>query len=129
MYDARVFRNSDSYKKASTGQLLPDWPKYYRHVKVPLLLLSDPAYPLLLWLMKPYTHHDGLSSKQNFNRCLTKATVVVEQLYGRLKGRWCCLFKRLGHYTENIPYIVSSCVTLHNICDLLILVTIFKMIG
>ena len=119
VHDARVFKNSGLFKKASRGQLLPDWPKYYGHVKIPLLLLGDPAYPLLPWLMKPYTHHVGLSPKQkNFNRCLSKARVVVEQAFGRLKGRWRCLLKRMDHLTENVPYIVSTCVTLHNVCEL-----------
>ena len=48
VHDAQVFKNSDLYKKASRGQLLPDWPKYYGHVKVPLLRLDDqhiPCYP------------------------------------------------------------------------------------
>lgn len=69
--------------------------------------------------MKPYTHHATLTPKQkNFNRRLSKARVVVGQAYGCLKGRWCCLLKRLDHLTENVPYVVSTCVTLHNICEL-----------
>jgi len=64
VHDARLFKNSGLFKKASQGQLLPDWSKYFGHVKILLLLLSDPAYPLLPWLMKPYTHHVGLSLKQ-----------------------------------------------------------------
>ena len=46
VHDARVFRNSSLFQKASRGQLLPDWPKYFGRVKIPLVLLGDPAYPL-----------------------------------------------------------------------------------
>ena len=87
VHDARVFKNSVLFHKASRGALLPDWHKNYGPVKIPLLLLGDPAYPLLPWLMKPYTHHEDLSPKQkNFNRRLSKARVVVEQAFGHLKG-------------------------------------------
>ena len=44
--------------------------------------------------------------------------MVVENAFGRLKGRWRCLLKRLDFKLENIPYVVSSCVTLHNICEM-----------
>jgi len=94
VHDARVFKNSGLFKKASQGQLLPDWSKYFGHIKIPLLLLGDPTYPLLPWLMKPYAHHVGFSPKQkNFNNRLSKARVVIEQAFGRLKGWWCCLLK------------------------------------
>jgi len=43
---------------------------------------------------------------------------VVENAFGRLKGRWRCLLKRIDHHTENVPYIVATCVTPHNLCEL-----------
>jgi len=68
--------------------------------------------------VKPYKHV-GLSPKQKkFNWYLSKARVVVEQAYGHLKGQWHCLLKRVDHHIENVPYVTSSCVTLHNVCEL-----------
>ena len=43
--------------------------------------------------------------------------MVVENAFGRLKGRWRCLLKRIDFHISNIPFIVGSCVTLHNICE------------
>ena len=56
--------------------------------EVPLLVLGDPAYPLLSWLMKAFSDNGSLSCQQKtFNYRLSRARVVVEHAYGRLKGR------------------------------------------
>ena len=50
--------------------------------------------PRLPWLMKPYPGA-GLSPKERkFNTSLSRAHVVVECAFGRLKGRWRPLLKR-----------------------------------
>ena len=54
VHDARVFSNSDLFQKGQNGQLLPDWKKNINGMEVPLVILRDPAYSLLTWLMKPY---------------------------------------------------------------------------
>ena len=32
-------------------------------VEVPWLILGDPVYPALSWLMKPYTKHAGMTEQ------------------------------------------------------------------
>ena len=54
VHDARVLVNSDLYRKGCGGTLLTDWKRTINGVDIPLLILGDPAYPLLPWLMKAY---------------------------------------------------------------------------
>ena len=44
--------------------------------------------------------------------------MVVENAFGRLKGRWRCLLKRMDFKLENVPHAVSVCIVLHNMCEL-----------
>ena len=49
---------------------------------------------------------------------LSSARVVVEHAYGRLKGRWQCLLKRLDVNVCDVPQLVAACCVLHNICEI-----------
>ena len=92
----RVFANSTLYRKGLNGKLLPNWTEVIGGKDIPLVILGDPAYPLLLWLMKAFPDNGLLSQEQRaFNHRLSHARVVIEHAYGRLKARWRCLLKRL----------------------------------
>ena len=119
VHDARVFANSSCYRKGSNGTFFPDWSRVIGGVSVPLVILGDPAYPLLPWLMKPYLENASTTPQQrNFNYQQSSARMVVENAFGRLKGRWRCLLKRIDSHVSNVPNIVSSCIVLHNICEI-----------
>ena len=94
VHDARVFSNSSLFKKANSGTLLSNRPQLIGGVQVPLIILGDPAYPLLPWLMKPYLDNSSTTSKERlFNYRQSRSRMVVENAFGRLKGRWHCLLK------------------------------------
>ena len=118
VHDARVFANSALYRKGQDGQLLPNWTESICGVDIPLVILGDPAYPLLPWLMKAYPDNGRLSQQQKvFNYRLSRARVVVEHAYGQLKCRWRCLLKKLDVSVRDVPELVAACCVLHNMCE------------
>ena len=117
MHDACVFANSTLYRKGQDGQLLPNWTESIGGIDTPVVILGDPAYPLLSWLMKAYPDNGRLSQQKMLNYRLSRARVVVEHAYGRLKGRWRCLLKRLDVSVRDVPELVAACCVLHNMCE------------
>ena len=93
VHDARILANSDLFAMGEAGTLVPNSVQTMSGVPVPVVILGDPAYPLLPWLMKSYPGV-GLSAKhRKFNNRLSRPRVVTECAFGRLKGRWRCLLK------------------------------------
>ena len=118
-HDARVFVNSSFYLKGNSGSLLPQATRRLSGVDVPLVLLGDPAYPLLPWLMMPFPDNGNTTRPQKtFNYRQSRARMVVENAFGRLKGRWRCLLKRMDNNLSNVSNVVAACVVLHNFCDM-----------
>lgn len=119
VHDARVFSNSSLYQKGQNQTLFPNWVEKVSGCDIPILLIGDPAYPLLPWLMKAFPDNGNLTQQQKkYNHCLSKVRVVVEHSYGKLKGRWRCLLKRLDVDVCDVPELVSACCVLHNVCEI-----------
>ena len=73
-------------------------------------LLGDSAYPLSLWLMKPIPHNTILtSSQQTFNYRLSRALIVVDNAFGRLKAKWRRLMKQNDMDISHAPKFVTCC--------------------
>ena len=91
------------FKEGERGVLFPNWIVKYHHVDVPLLIIGAPAYPLLEWLMKPYSDTGRLTSQQlTFNYRLSRACNVAENAFDCLKARWHCLLKCNDSYILNM---------------------------
>lgn len=117
VHDARILSNSEVFMKGETGTLVPQSVGILAGVPVPVVILGDPAYPLLPWLIKPYPG-PGLSTKaKKFNTRLSRARVVVECAFGRLKGRWRSLLKRNDVRIDHMTTLVTACCILHNMCE------------
>ncbi|XP_054846352.1 uncharacterized protein LOC129336948 [Eublepharis macularius] len=117
-HDAFVFRNSAICAAMDTGVFVPGNPTLtVNGVSVPPLMITDGAYPMRRWLMKPYGKFAITQQQKYFDRCLARARNKVECSFGRLKGRWQCLLHRLRAREENVVTIVTACVILHNLCE------------
>ena len=118
VHDARILANSEVYIKGEAGELLPRGTQCINGIDIPVMILGDPAYPLLSWLMKPYSVSGTFRRKQrHFNYRLSRTCIVVECAFGHLKGRWRCLMKRNDSDLMFMPTLVNACCVLHNLCE------------
>ena len=56
--------NSSVYHKGTSGTLFPDTVQVISGKDVPIVLVGDPAYPLLPWLIKAFPDNGRLSQQQ-----------------------------------------------------------------
>ncbi len=117
-HDARVFANSPLLQSDTCR--VPNVTEPFANVQVPMFIAGDPAYPLLTWLMKAYPENAGTPEEQRyFNYRLSRARMVIECAFGRLKGRWRLLMKRMDNDLSLVPTIVLAACVLHNMCETL----------
>ena len=117
VHDAQILANSEVFAKGAAGTLAPNSIRVFAGVPVQVVILGDPAYPLLPWLIKPYPG-TGLSTKEKkVNTKLSRTRVVVECAFGRLKGRWRSLLKRNDVRIDHMTTLVTACCILHNMCE------------
>ena len=80
-------------------------------MQVPLVILGDSAYPSLPWLVKPYPETTTMTDMEKlYNYRQSRARMIVENSFGKLKGRWRCLLKRMDFKLDNVPHVVAACV-------------------
>ena len=115
--DSYTYRHSEMYKKIREGEWLSCPPERIEGVLVKPFVVADAAFPLEPTCLKCY---DSVHSAQqySFNYSLIRTRRVVEQAYGRLKGRWKIMEGRCG---LNDPVFARQvavlCCALHNICE------------
>lgn len=118
LHDARVLRLSTLWELATRGNHFPAHTRNIGGVSVGYYLLGDSAYPLQNWLLKPFQDTGRLTAEQQtFNRKFSRGRVVVENAFGRLKGRWRCLLKRNDCDLPLVKSMVVTCCALHNLCE------------
>lgn len=86
-------------------------------IEVPLLILGDPAYPLLPWLIKPFIGINLSPEKESFNCYHSSVRISVEHAFGRLKARWRILGKKMDVNIDLAPIVIATCCALHNFCE------------
>lgn len=85
---------------------------------MPFQIIGDTAYPLLPWLTKNYIYTVNMKKDEDsFNAYMNGARVTVEIAFGRLKGRWRRLQKKIEIKVAFVPKLVAACCTLHNVVE------------
>ena len=84
-------------------------------VEIPPLILGDGDFPPRTFLMKP--HGDAVlpDNKRYFNFRHSRARLVTEGAFGRLKSQFRVLYRKCECNKEKVKLYGLACVVLHNI--------------
>ena len=108
LHGARVFANSEVQKGYTNEKFKLYYEEFLPGDKlIPQILLGDPVYPLLPYVMKEYAVCQS-NNEFMFSTMLRSARNQIECAFGRLKARW-----RILRRFEDIPDIVLACFVLH----------------
>ena len=102
--DSYTYRHSLLYQKIANGEWLSHSPRVIKGVAVKPFLVVDAAFPLESTCMKCFAM-GIVPQKRSFNHSLIRTRRVVEQAFGRLKGRWKVMD---GQYRVNDPVFVQN---------------------
>ncbi|KAJ9563097.1 hypothetical protein OSB04_008257 [Centaurea solstitialis] len=81
-------------------------------------VVGNSGYPLLDWLLVPYTHPNLTSTQHSFNGKIKDMQKIAKDAFMRLKGRWTCLQKQMEVKPQDLPVVLEACCVLHNICEI-----------
>ncbi|MCO5609758.1 hypothetical protein L7F22_063990 [Adiantum nelumboides] len=97
--------------------LILNGPKYvHGSFSMREIIVTDGGYPLLPWLMRPYTAPITATEKL-FNYKISSTRIVVERAFGLLKMRWRYLHgKVMNPYAEKLTRAIVACCMLQNMC-------------
>ena len=85
--------------------------------EIPPFIVTDPAYPLLPWVLKGYPNDKSASRcQQVFNYHLNCARVTVENTFG--KERFIRFSKRVDMEVSSLVNVTYAFCILHNVCEL-----------
>lgn len=115
-HDSTLLQSTDLWKKIVEGDFIPNVAQKMDNVEIPPLILGDGAFPLRTFLMKP--HGDAVLSdnKRYFNFRHSRARLVTEGAFGRLKSRFRVLYRKCECNKETVKLYGLACVVLHIIC-------------
>lgn len=116
--DAAHFRDSLLYNRLTSGDIVWDKVMHVRGHPVRPYIVGDWCYPLLSFLLTPFSWNGSGTPAQNaFDEALMKGRKVVEEAIGLLKGRWRIL-QELNVDLNHAPQTIVACCVLHNLCQI-----------
>ncbi|XP_021896606.1 protein ALP1-like [Carica papaya] len=116
--DAAHFRDSLLYNRLTSGDIVWDKMINVRGHHVRPYVVGDWCYPLLSFLMTPFSPNGTGSPAQNlFDGMLMKGRSVVVDAIGLLKARWKIL-QSLNVGLNHAPQTIVACCVLHNLCQI-----------
>lgn len=115
-HDSTVFQGTNLWHNILEGGVIPKKAQVVDGVEVPPIILGDGAFPLKTWLMKPFGDLHLTEERRNFNYRLSRARMVTEGAFGKLKGRWRVLHRKNEASKNVCKKVTLACIVLHNLC-------------
>uniref|UniRef100_A0A7C9DXG4 DDE Tnp4 domain-containing protein n=2 Tax=Opuntia streptacantha TaxID=393608 RepID=A0A7C9DXG4_OPUST len=116
--DATHFRDSVLYHKLMSGDVVWDKVVNVRGHPVRPYLVGDWCFPLLSFLLTPFSGNGrGTPAQNTFDAALMKGRSTVVEAIGLLKGRWKIL-QNLNVGVHHAPQTIVACCVLHNLCQI-----------
>ncbi|KAI7989187.1 Protein ALP1-like [Camellia lanceoleosa] len=106
MSDDQILEKSALHQRADRGLLKDVW------------IVGNSGYPLMDWVLVPYTHQNLTWTQHAFNEKIGEVQSVAKEAFKRLKARWSCLQKRTEVKLQDLPVVLGACCVLHNICEM-----------
>lgn len=118
MSDGGVFATSDLGRGMENrtlhvppSALLPGAPELG---PLPHVIVGDAAFPLKMYLLRPYPGTDLNHDKRIFNYRLSRARMVVECAFGILTARWRVMLRDINLHPDHVDSLVVAACILHN---------------
>nr|GMD09903.1 putative nuclease HARBI1 [Ipomoea batatas] len=116
--DATHFRDSLLYNRLISSDIVWDKVINVRGQHVRPYLVGDWGFPLLSFLLTPFSwNRTGGPAQNAFDEAVAKARKSAEEAIGLLKGRWKIL-QDLNVDLSHAPQTIVACCVLHNLCQI-----------
>ena len=115
-HDSTYIQSTSLWDDITSDKTLPGQVIEVNDVEIPPIILGDGAFPLQSWMMKPHGDAVLTQEKAYFNFRLSRARMVTEGAFGKLKGRFRVLHRKCESNKETIKIMGLGCVVLHNLC-------------
>ncbi|KAL9671311.1 hypothetical protein QQ045_008879 [Rhodiola kirilowii] len=116
--DAMHLRDSLLYDKLTSDEIVWDKVVNVRGQHLKPYIVGDRDYPLLSFLITPFTQNETGTAAQNlFDSALMKGRQAVVEAIGLLKGRWRIL-QDMNVGLNHAPQTIVACCVLHNLCQI-----------
>ena len=114
--DAYTFNHSRLLKKIEDNVWLPGPSKTVFGQQIKPYILADSAFGSSEYIIKGYKHPPPPGRPTSFNASVNQGRKVVEQTFGRLKGRFRIVKTNFIRDPEFAAKVAMLCCSLHNLC-------------
>ncbi|XP_067648025.1 uncharacterized protein [Eurosta solidaginis] len=113
--DSSILERSSLKRELQECALIDEMSWYHGRTKIPAHIISDSAFRLSQYVMKPYPYNIENSAGQKlFNYRLSKCRRVVENAFGHYKARFRRIGKGIDNHIKNANVVISAACALHN---------------